>query len=96
MVDCSHANSRKDHRRQPEVARSVRDQILDGNDSIIGLMIESHLHEGSQPLTDPGSLRYGVSITDACIGWEATEALLVDLAESLRSRLRERAAPVTA
>jgi 3-deoxy-7-phosphoheptulonate synthase len=93
MVDCSHANSAKDHRRQCDVARSVRDQILAGNESIIGLMIESHLHEGSQPLAGhPATLRYGVSITDACIGWETTAALLRDLAASLHGRLRQRAA----
>ncbi len=96
MVDCSHANAAKDHRRQPLVARSVRDQILAGNDSIVGLMIESHLHEGNQPLGDPAALRYGVSITDACIGWETTEALLDELADSLSARLKERPAAVAA
>lgn len=93
MVDCSHANSSKDHDRQPVVARAIRDQILAGNDSVIGLMIESHLHAGNQPLTDdPRDLRYGVSITDACIDWETTEELLRDLAGSLEDRLRERIA----
>ena len=90
MVDCSHANSGKDHRRQPEVARAVRDQILAGNESIMGLMIESHLQEGNQPLGDPATLRYGVSITDACIDWEATENLLEELAETLSARLKRR------
>ena len=96
MVDCSHANSSKDHRRQSAVAHAVRDQILAGNDSIMGLMIESHLHEGSQPLGDPAALRYGVSITDACIGWETTEALLRELAGSLHARLKARGAAVAA
>ena len=90
MVDCSHANSGKDHRRQPEVARAVRDQILAGNDSIMGLMIESHLHGGNQPLGNPASLRFGVSITDACIDWETTESLLVELAETLNTGLKQR------
>lgn len=90
MVDCSHANSAKDHRRQPLVASVVRDQILAGNTSVIGLMIESHLHEGNQPLGDPADLRYGVSITDACIDWDTTEALLRDLAATLAEPLRQR------
>lgn len=93
MVDCSHANSAKDHARQPLVARAVRDQILAGNRSIIGLMIESHLHEGNQPLpADPAELRYGVSITDACIDWETTEALLQELHDTLAAPLRDRRA----
>jgi 3-deoxy-7-phosphoheptulonate synthase len=96
MVDCSHANSAKDHRRQTDVARHVRDQIQGGNDSIIGLMIESHLHEGNQPLGDPAALRYGVSITDACIGWDTTETLLKELAMTLGARLRSRTAPAAA
>jgi 3-deoxy-7-phosphoheptulonate synthase len=92
MVDCSHANAAKDHRRQAEVALAVRDQILAGSESIIGLMIESHLHEGNQPMTStPAELRYGVSITDPCIGWETTEVLLRELATSLHGRLRQRA-----
>lgn len=91
MVDCSHANAAKDHRRQPAVARAVRDQIVAGNESIIGLMIESHLHEGNQAMTGgPASLRYGVSITDPCIDWETTEALLQELAATLREPLAKR------
>lgn len=91
MVDCSHANSGKDHERQPLVARSVAEQIAAGNDSLIGLMIESHLRAGNQALgDDPLSLRYGVSITDACIDWETTESLLRDLAATLREPLQAR------
>ncbi len=91
MVDCSHANSAKNHERQAEVARAVRDQILAGNESIVGLMIESHLHAGNQPLPDdPSKLRYGVSITDACIDWETTESLLEELHVTLNARLRAR------
>lgn len=79
MVDCSHANSNKDHRRQPQVAQEVVDQIAAGNRSIRALMIESNLEEGSQPVGDPCSLRYGVSITDKCIDWATTETLLRDI-----------------
>ncbi|HDZ9205812.1 TPA: 3-deoxy-7-phosphoheptulonate synthase [Vibrio cholerae] len=77
MVDCSHANSRKDYRRQPLVAEDVIHQIREGNRSIIGLMIESHLNEGNQSSDLPREKRqYGVSITDGCINWSTTEALL--------------------
>ena len=88
MVDCSHANSEKDHRRQPAVAREVARQIGDGNASIIGMMLESNLAEGSQQLGE--ALDYGVSITDACIGWDDTEALLMELAERLAEPLLAR------
>ncbi|MDN3521372.1 3-deoxy-7-phosphoheptulonate synthase [Halomonas ramblicola] len=83
MVDCSHANARKDHRRQSEVLLDVLAQRLEGESALAGLMLESHLHEGKQPL-EPGRLRHGVSITDACIGWETTEHLLLSAAERLR------------
>ncbi|MDI4637263.1 MULTISPECIES: 3-deoxy-7-phosphoheptulonate synthase [Halomonadaceae] len=83
MVDCSHANSRKDHRRQGEVLLDVLGQRLAGDAGLVGVMLESHLHEGKQPLK-PGALRYGVSVTDACLGWETTEHLLVTAAERLR------------
>ena len=77
MVDCSHANSGKDPNRQPDVWKSIIDQRLEGNRHLIGAMLESHLHFGSQPLTqDPSILKYGVSITDACMDWETTAALL--------------------
>ncbi|WP_280546347.1 MULTISPECIES: 3-deoxy-7-phosphoheptulonate synthase [unclassified Halomonas] len=83
MVDCSHANARKDHRRQSEVLLDVLAQRQAGETALAGLMLESHLHEGKQPL-DPGRLRHGVSVTDACIGWETTEHLLLTAAERLR------------
>ncbi len=77
MVDCSHANSGKDPARQPEVWNSILEQRSSGHREIIGAMLESNIHFGSQPLgTDPSSLQYGVSITDGCISWETTEALL--------------------
>lgn len=79
LIDCSHGNSNKDHTRQPIVAQEVLSQIKKGNRNIMGIMLESHLHEGAQNLTDAQTLRYGVSVTDACIGWETTEALIEDL-----------------
>lgn len=83
MVDCSHANARKDHRRQSEVLLDVLAQRLAGETALTGLMLESHFHEGKQPL-EPGRLRHGVSVTDACIGWETTEHLLLTDAARLR------------
>jgi len=77
MVDCSHANSGKQHARQQEVWRSVIGQRAAGNRTLIGLMVEGYLLEGSQPITkNPADLRYGVSITDACVDWETTETML--------------------
>lgn len=77
MVDCSHANSFKQHAKQEEVARSVVAQRAEGNKALIGLMIESFLHEGNQNVpNDLSQLRYGVSVTDACVGWETTERML--------------------
>ena len=77
VVDCSHGNSNKDHRKQSVVFRDVVRQRVDGNRGIVGLMLESHLNEGSQDLgVDPSTLKYGVSITDACIDWEETERLV--------------------
>jgi len=90
MVDCSHANSSKDHNRQPQVAEDVAAQILAGNRSIIGLMIESNLHAGNQPLGTGTGLRYGVSVTDACIDWETTASLLRNRAGALAPTLRTR------
>ena len=86
MVDCSHANSNKDHRQQRNVVDSVAQQIAAGNRSITGLMIESHLHEGNQSINNPDGLSYGVSITDACINWDETDSLLRQLAEQLAAR----------
>ncbi|MQG37353.1 MAG: 3-deoxy-7-phosphoheptulonate synthase [SAR202 cluster bacterium] len=76
VIDCSHANSNKDHKRQPIVFREVIRQRTAGNTGVIGLMLESHLNEGNQSLGNPADLQYGVSITDACINWETTETLL--------------------
>jgi 3-deoxy-7-phosphoheptulonate synthase len=77
MVDCSHANSEKQHARQEDVWRSVIRQRVDGTRSLIGLMVESNIHEGNQPIPKKtADLRYGVSITDSCIGWETTGRML--------------------
>jgi 3-deoxy-7-phosphoheptulonate synthase len=77
MVDCSHDNSSKNHDRQPAVFQEVLDQRIHGRDSLIGAMIESNLHGGNQPFPKPrNQLRHGVSITDACIDWPATERLI--------------------
>lgn len=86
MVDCSHANSNKDHRQQATVLQSVADQIALGNESITGVMIESNIGPGNQSIKNPGGLEYGVSITDACIDWDETEVLLKDLSAKLKGR----------
>ncbi len=86
MIDCSHANAHKDHTRQPLVARNVLEQLVAGNKSIIGMMLESNLSEGNQSLGDGKNLKHGVSITDACIDWETTEELLLEMREALAKR----------
>ncbi|WP_413283816.1 3-deoxy-7-phosphoheptulonate synthase [Vibrio sp. MA40-2] len=91
MVDCSHANSRKDYRRQPLVAEDAISQIRQGNKSIIGLMIESHINEGNQSSDIPlDEMAYGVSITDACINWQDTETLLRQAHKELVPFLKDR------
>jgi len=91
VVDCSHGNSMKDHTLQPLVVDNVTNQILEGNRSIVGLMLESNLFAGNQPVPeDLSQLRYGVSVTDACIDWDTTEAVLRDAARKLRPVLPER------
>ena len=86
MVDCSHANSSKQHERQVDVARDIAAQMAAGSRDIFGVMVESHLHEGRQDLKPDAALAPGVSITDACIGWDDSEALLDCLAEAVRTR----------
>jgi 3-deoxy-7-phosphoheptulonate synthase len=94
MVDCSHGNSYKDHTRQPAVFREVLAQVAAGSPHIMAAMLESHLHEGSQRLAHgTEGLTYGVSITDACIDWETTEATLREGAERLRAVGRGGVAP---
>ncbi|MDX1491831.1 MAG: 3-deoxy-7-phosphoheptulonate synthase [Pseudohongiellaceae bacterium] len=91
MVDCSHGNSMKDHSKQLGVLESVTEQIEQGNKSIIGVMLESNLCEGNQPIPDDlEEIRYGVSITDACINWENTELALREMAHRLKDILPKR------
>ena len=85
MVDCSHANSNKDYRRQGEVLMAVAAQVQKGSTHVMGVMLESHLVEGNQKISaDRSSLTYGQSVTDACISIEATAELLAELAESVK------------
>ncbi|MFT6085648.1 MAG: 3-deoxy-7-phosphoheptulonate synthase [Glaciecola sp.] len=92
VVDCSHANSAKDYRRQPLVAQNVVNQILEGNQSIIGIMLESHLHAGNQSSTGKtlSDLDYGVSITDGCINWQQTQDLILQTRDRLITVLSMR------
>lgn len=93
IVDCSHANSYKDYTRQPEVAKDVLMQLEQGNRSIVGIMLESHIHEGNQKLTSNlDELKYGVSITDACINWQQTEDLVLEFASRLSSVIKQKSA----
>jgi 3-deoxy-7-phosphoheptulonate synthase len=86
MIDCSHGNSGKDPARQPLVFADMVHQIVEGNRSIVGAMIESNLEWGNQPLADRSKLRYGVSITDACIDWPTTEKSLREARAKLKAR----------
>lgn len=92
MIDFSHANSRKQHMLQIEVARDVAGQMANGEERIIGVMVESHLKDGRQDLVPGKTLEYGKSITDACIGWEDSITVLDLLAEGVRARRVRRAA----
>ncbi|MFO0706536.1 MAG: 3-deoxy-7-phosphoheptulonate synthase [Nitrospira sp.] len=86
MIDCSHDNSNKDHKRQGLVAREVLRQFREGRQSIMGLMLESNLNPGKQTWKQGITLAHGVSITDACLGWDETAALLNELADSLATK----------
>lgn len=91
MIDCSHANSSKDPKVQPLVLKDVTHQILEGNKSIIGVMLESHINAGNQAIPqDLSKLKYGVSVTDACIDWDTTEKIILEMADKLRSVLPSR------
>jgi len=98
MIDCSHANSRKDFRRQREVCADAGEQIAQGDGRLIGVMIESHLLEGRQDLVAGKALTFGQSITDPCLGWEDSVKLLAGLAEAVvrRREVSVRQAAVTA
>ena len=90
MVDCSHANSSKQHKKQLEVTQNIAAQIAGGSRQIFGVMVESHLCEGAQKFSpgqdDASALAYGQSITDACVGWDDSEAILQTLAQAVRTR----------
>ena len=84
VIDCSHGNSKKNHKLQGSVFENVIQQIQDGNTSIVGMMLESNLYEGNQPIpTDREQLKYGVSVTDKCIDWEETEKIVLAAYEML-------------
>ena len=90
MVDCSHANSSKQHERQVDVARDIGAQIAGGSRHVFGLMIESHISAGAQKFTpgkdDVHKLEYGKSITDACLGWDDTLTALQVLSDAVKAR----------
>ena len=90
MIDASHANSSKQHQRQVEVMRDVGAQVAAGNRCIFGVMVESHLIDGAQKFTpgkdDPTKLEYGKSITDACLGWDDSAAVLEGLSKAVKAR----------
>jgi 3-deoxy-7-phosphoheptulonate synthase len=90
MVDCSHANSSKQHERQINVAEDIANQLAQGSEQIFGVMVESHIHAGAQKFTpgkdDPNQLKYATSITDACIGWDDSVQVLETLAAGIRKR----------
>ena len=91
MVDCSHANSNKDPGLQPLVMENIANQILEGNNSIVGLMVESHLKFGNQKIKENrDEMEYGMSVTDGCISWETTEQSIRDMANKLREVLPRR------
>jgi len=85
-------NSQKNHKNQPKVAKVIGEQLREGQEAIVGVMIESHLDEGTQkvPAEGPAGLKRGVSITDACIHWDDTVAVLEDLADAVRTRRQVR------
>ncbi|GAB7363159.1 hypothetical protein MBLNU230_g3443t1 [Neophaeotheca triangularis] len=95
MIDCSHGNSLKNHKNQPKVAQTIGDQLREGQDGIVGVMIESNLNEGAQKTPADGSglanLKKGVSITDACIHWDDTVSVLEQLADAVRTRRQVKA-----
>ena len=93
MIDCSHGNSQKDPDKQLDVLTEVARQIEQGNQSVIGVMLESNLVAGNQPIPDDlDEIIPGVSITDACIGWQDTETVLRQFAEKVRDPLQSRSA----
>jgi 3-deoxy-7-phosphoheptulonate synthase len=94
MVDCSHANSSKQHERQIEVSKDIAGQLAGGSTQIFGVMVESHLCAGAQKFTpgkdNPNDLKYATSITDACIGWDDSLNVLEILADGVRQRRKKK------
>ena len=91
MVDCSHANSNKDYHLQPLVLENVTEQMVTGNRSVIGAMLESNIESGNQAIpSDLSELRYGVSVTDACIDWDTTEKSILTMRDRLKDVLPQR------
>ena len=87
MIDCSHGNSLKDHKNQPKVAKDIATQLAEGSSDIAAVMVESNLEQGNQKLSDDlSALKYGQSVTDACVDWGDTELILDELAQGVRSR----------
>jgi 3-deoxy-7-phosphoheptulonate synthase len=90
MVDCSHANSSKQHEKQLDVAHDIATQVSGGSTRVFGVMVESHLHAGAQKFTpgkdDPAALSYGQSITDACLGWDDSLESLEVLSQAVKAR----------
>lgn len=84
VIDCSHGNTNKDYKLQGAVLENIIQQIVDGNTSIVGMMLESNLYEGSQPITGKEELKYGISVTDKCISWEETEKIILAAHEKLK------------
>jgi 3-deoxy-7-phosphoheptulonate synthase len=86
VVDCSHANSNKDFRRQRNSLMDIADQIQLGDNSIAGVMLESFINEGKQSIGAAGGLKYGTSLTDGCIGWDETEELIGRLVDAIKTQ----------
>jgi 3-deoxy-7-phosphoheptulonate synthase len=86
MIDFSHANSSKQYSKQMDVSTDVAQQVAAGDSRIVGVMVESHINAGRQDIVPGKPLAYGLSVTDACLGWEDTEKLLTQLAQSVRAR----------
>jgi 3-deoxy-7-phosphoheptulonate synthase len=91
MIDCSHANSSKDPDLQPLVLKDITRQVIEGNKSIIGVMLESFINAGNQVIPENlDDLEYGVSVTDACMDWDSTERSIMEMATKVESVLNNR------
>ena len=100
MVDCSHANSSKQHQKQIDVAKDIANQIAGGSNRVFGVMVESHLLAGAQKFAagkdDPAKLVYGQSITDACLGWDDSVRALEILSDAVTARRAKQSAALAA